>query len=352
MRIGIVNDMLLVAEAIRRAIVRSGKHDVAWIAHDGAEAVARCQRDRPDLVLMDLFMPRLDGVEATRQIMTHTPCAIIVATAKAEAHTGKVFEAMGVGALDAVSLPGVGELKVKNEKLKSAESDISNFEFCTFNSAPLLAKIETISKLVGSDRRPASPPAPMPAPSDRLVAIGASAGGPTALANILAALPAKFPAAVVIVQHMDKQFAPGLTAWFSTRTRLPVRVAQEGDRIEPGTVFLAGRDQHLILSSPRQLGYTVQPEEVPYCPSVDVFFQSVARQWQGAAVGVLLTGMGRDGAAGLQTLRQAGHHTIAQDKNTSAVYGMPRAAAALGAATEILALDKIGPRLTNMFRLK
>lgn len=334
MRIGIVNDRLLAAEAIRRAIVRSGKHDVAWIAHDGAEAVARCQRDRPDLVLMDLFMPRLDGVEATRQIMARTPCAIIVATAKAEAHAGKVFEAMGAGALDAVSLP----VFTDTDPLESAK--------------PLLAKIETISKLVGSDRRPASPPAPTPAPSDRLVAIGASAGGPTALANILAALPANFPAAVVIVQHMDKQFAPGLTAWFSTRTKLPVRVAQEGDRIEPGTVFLAGRDQHLILSSPRQLGYTVQPEEVSYCPSVDVFFQSVARQWQGAAVGVLLTGMGRDGAAGLQTLRQAGHHTIAQDKNTSAVYGMPRAAAALDAATEILALDKIGPRLTNMFRLK
>lgn len=338
MRIGIVNDMSLAAETIRRVIVRSGKHDVAWIAHDGAEAVARCQRDRPDLVLMDLFMPRMDGVEATRQIMAQTPCAIIVATAKADAHAGKVFEAMGAGALDAVSLPAFTDA----EHLASAK--------------PLLAKIETIRKLVGRERGKFSPPTPTPTPPPRerslLVALGASAGGPAALATILAALPAHFPGAVVIVQHLDKQFAPGLAAWFGTRTKLTVHVAQEGDRIVPGTVFLAGRGQHLVLSSPNQLGYTTQPEEAAYCPSVDVFFQSVARQWPGVAVGVLLTGMGRDGAAGLKALRTAGHHTIAQDKDTSAVYGMPKAAVELEAAKNILALDKIGPHLTNIGRLK
>ena len=334
MRIGIVNDMLLAAEAIRRLIVRNGKHDVAWIAHDGVEAVARCQRDRPDLVLMDLFMPRMDGVEATREIMSHTPCAIIVATARVEDHTGKVFEAMGAGALDAVSLP--------------VFTDADQLE----NAKPLLAKIETINRLIGLNQQPESPPSPTRPQPRGLIAIGASAGGPTALATILATLPVQFSAAVVIVQHMDKQFAQGLTAWFATRSKLPVRVAQEGDRLEPGTAYLAGRDRHLVLSSPTQLGYTSQPGDASYRPSVDVFFQSVARQWRGAVVGVLLTGMGRDGAEGLRTLRNAGHHTIAQDKNTSAVYGMPKAAAELDAAKEILALDKIGPRLTNMFRFE
>lgn len=332
MRIGIVNDRLLAAAALRRVIVRSGKHDVAWIARDGDEAVTRCLQDPPDLVLMDLFMPRMDGIEATRQIMSRTPCAIIVATAKVEDHAGKVFEAMGAGAIDAVSLSGLGQAD-------AGES-----------AKPLLAKIETISRLIGAERKPAVPTRGAGPPPDRLVAIGASAGGPAALATILAALPAHFPAAVVIVQHLDKQFAPGLSAWLGTRTKLPVRVAQEGDRPEPGAAFLAGRDQHLILSSPKRLGYVAQPRNVAYCPSVDVFFESVAHQWRGAVVGVLLTGMGRDGAVGLQTLRQAGHHTIAQDKSTSAVYGMPRAAVALDAAQEILALDKIAPRLTNMFR--
>jgi chemotaxis response regulator CheB len=180
------------------------------------------------------------------------------------------------------------------------------------------------------------------------VAVGSSAGGPTALTTLLAALPADFPAAIVIVQHVDRQFTEGLTAWFATHTKLQVRVAQEGDSPQPGIVYLAGRDRHLVLSSPTQLGYVSQPADTSYCPSVDVFFKSLARNWRGRAIGVLLTGMGRDGAEGLKALREAGHYTIAQDKRTSAVYGMPKAAAELDAAREILALDKIAPRLTNI----
>lgn len=336
MRIGIVNDMLLAAEALRRTIVQAGKHDVVWIAQDGVEAVARCERDRPDLVLMDLFMPRLDGVEATRQIMARTPCAIVIATAKVEEHTGKVFEAMGAGALDAVNVP----VFTADQKITGAKE--------------LLAKIETINKLVSplkNTKRPGAPakPAALPvARAESLVVIGSSAGGPSALTTLLATLPVDFPASIVIVQHVDKQFAHGLTVWFATHTKLPVRVAAEGDRLEPGQVYLAGRDRHLVMFSPTQLGYTTQPTNSSYCPSVDVFFRSVAKQWRGQAIGVLLTGMGRDGAEGLKALRNAGHHTIAQDKGSSAVYGMPKAAAELDAAKEILALDKIAARLTNI----
>jgi two-component system response regulator WspF len=336
MRIGIVNDTVLAAEALRRTIVSASKHDVVWIAQDGAEAVARCERDRPDLVLMDLFMPRLDGVEATRQIMAKSPCAIVIATAQVEEHTGKVFEAMGAGALDAVSIPVFSS----NQQLEGGRE--------------LMAKIETINKLVAplKNHKRGTPPAKAtPAAGNRaesLVVIGSSAGGPTALTTILAALPADFPASVVIVQHVDKQFAQGLTVWFATHTKLQVRVAAEGDRLEPGQVYLAGRDRHLVMFSPTQLGYTSQPTNSSYCPSVDVFFRSVAKQWRGLAIGVLLTGMGRDGAEGLKALRDAGHHTIAQDKGTSAVYGMPKAAAELDAAKEILALDKIAARLTNI----
>lgn len=336
MRIAIVNDGLLAAEALRRVIARAGVHEVAWIAQDGEEAVARCQRDRPDLILMDLFMPRMDGVEATRQIMASHPCAIIVATAQVNEHTGKVFEAMGAGALDAVSVPVM--------------TDSGNFD----GAKEVLAKIDTINRLVGSPKKTkASPPTPTPArrassPKINLVAIGSSAGGPSALTTLLAALPADFPAAIVIIQHVDKQFTEGLTTWFATHTKLQVRVAQEGDPLKPGVVYLAGRDRHLVLSSSTQLGYVAQPTDSSYCPSVDVFFKSLARNWPGRAIGVLLTGMGRDGAEGLKILRDAGHYTIAQDKRTSAVYGMPKAAMELDAAREILALDKIAPRLTNI----
>jgi two-component system response regulator WspF len=335
-RIAIVNDVLLATEALHKVIARDGEHQVAWIAQDGVEAVERCERDRPDLILMDLFMPRMDGIEATRQIMAATPCAIIVATANVQDHTGKVFEAMGAGALDAVSIPVFSGA----ETLTGAQE--------------LLAKIATINRLVGSPKkstpRVAAPPAAQPPPSTQtsLVAIGSSAGGPAALTTLLAGLPADFPAAIVIVQHVDEQFTPGLTAWFASHTKLQVRVAQQGDSLLPGVVYLAGRDRHLVLNASGHVGYVAQPLDIAYCPSVDVFFKSLAKHWRGKAIGVLLTGMGRDGAEGLKALREAGHYTIAQDKRTSAVYGMPKAAAELDAAREILALDKIAPRLTNI----
>jgi two-component system response regulator WspF len=386
MRIGIANDAIIASDVLRRVILRAGAHDVAWIAHDGADAVARCERDKPDLILMDLFMPKLDGIQATKQIMARTPCAIIIATAKVEEHTGKVFEAMGAGALDAVSIP----VFTDSERLEDARE--------------LLGKIETINRLVGTpagnkSRRSEAggqkpdfrhltsdlshPSSDLWPRAQNLVVIGSSAGGPAALTTILGALPADFPAAVVIIQHVDKQFAHGLTAWFTSHAKLQVRVAHEGDRLETGNVYIAGQDRHLVMFSPTQLGYASAPVESSYCPSVDVFFRSVAkfwprcavalseggpapvlgsqskdrlscpegfRGWRGKAVGVLLTGMGRDGAEGLKALRDAGHHTIAQDKGTSAIYGMPKAAAELAAAKDILALDKIGPRLAMLIQ--
>lgn len=343
MRIGIANDVVISAEILRRVILRAGAHDVAWIAHDGADAVARCESDKPDLILMDLFMPKLDGVQATKEIMAKTPCAIIIATSKVEEHTGKVFEAMGAGALDAVSIP--------------VSKDVDKIE----DARELLGKIETINKLVGKPKSRTtevknqklvaggSGVDARPRPQS-LVVIGSSAGGPAALTAILASLPVDFPAAVVIVQHVDEQFTQGLTTWFTSLTKLPIRVAQEGCRLEAGVVYLAGQNRHLVMFSPTQLGYTSHPEESSYCPSVDVFFKSVAKFWSGPAVGVLLTGMGRDGAEGLKALRIAGHHTIAQDKLTSAIYGMPKAAAELDAAKDILPLDKIGPRLATLIK--
>jgi two-component system response regulator WspF len=328
MRIGIVNNLPIAAEALRRVLALAPEHQLAWIAHDGAEAVEECARDRPDLLLMDLIMPRMDGVEATRRIMAHTPCAILVVTADVDTNAARVFAAMGHGALDAVDSPllGSGDLLT--------------------GTLPLLAKIAAIGRLIdeGVPRHGAG----SAASSNHLVAIGASAGGPAALANVLKGLPRNFPAAVVIVQHVDVRFAPGLVDWLCQHSALPVKMAAEGDRAVPGQVLIAGTDDHLVFKSKDQLGYTDQPSDHAYRPSVDVFLHSVARHWSGRVVGVLLTGMGSDGATGLKALRTLGHHTIAQDRATSAVYGMPKAAAAISAAVEILPLDRIAPRLTEL----
>ncbi|HWG71393.1 MAG TPA: chemotaxis response regulator protein-glutamate methylesterase [Steroidobacteraceae bacterium] len=338
MKIGIVNDLAVALEALRRVLELRPDHAVIWTARDGTQAVDLCGRETPDLVLMDLIMPGMDGVEATRQIMAHTPCAILVVTASVGANAARVFDAMGYGAIDAVDTPVLGR------------GDLQE------SAVAFLRKIDTVAKLVGTRRF-------IPSADtfndtwiitrrERLVAIGASAGGPAALTAVLSRLPKNFPAAVVIVQHVDERFAQGMADWLGRDSALPVRVAKEGDRPAAGVVLLAGTNDHLRFISPERIGYTSEPREQAYRPSVDVFFASVGEHWPGEAVGVLLTGMGRDGAKGLKTLRDKGHYTIAQDQATSTVYGMPKAAAILGAAVDILPLQHIAPRLVDTFKHK
>jgi two-component system response regulator WspF len=330
MRIGIVNHTAYAAEALRRAIISHSGHEVSWVAQSGGEAVAHCLKDKPDAVLMDLAMSDMNGVEATRRIMAATPCAIVMVSGNIARDTAMIFDAMGAGALDAVTLP--------------AFERGNGFD----GAKALVQKLDKIARLVEPpSARPGSPASIRK--DSKLVAIGASAGGPAALVTILEALPTDYAASVVIVQHVDPFFAGGLASWLHQHSPLPVRLAEEGDRLHAGRVYVAAREEHLILTSPNRLGYTRTPPETSYRPSVDVFFKSVDHYWQGDVVAVLLTGMGRDGAEGLRLLRGSGYHTIAQDKSSSAVYGMPKAAADLGAATEILALDNIGPRLANIF---
>jgi two-component system, chemotaxis family, response regulator WspF len=335
MKIGIVNDMPIAVEALRRALECRPEHQVAWVARDGARAIALCAKEAPDVVLMDLIMPGIDGVEATRRIMAATPCAILIVTASVDANTTGVFDAMGHGAIDAVDTP----------VLRGTDPRAG--------AATFLQKIDTIAKLIATRRF--IPNAETFGDTwvikkrDRLVGIGASAGGPMAVKHVLSGLPRNFPAAIVIVQHVDERFAPGMAEWLSRESPVRVRVAKEGERPTVGTALLAGTHDHLVFKTADRLAYTPEPREQPYRPSVDVFFESVSTHWPGDVVGVLLTGMGRDGAKGLKALRTKGHYTIAQDEATSAVYGMPKAAATLGAAVDILPLARIAPRLIDTF---
>ena len=331
MKIGIVNDLPLAVEALRRALAARHDYEVLWVAQDGQQAVDFCSAQRPDIVLMDLVMPNVDGIEATRRIMAKAPCAILIVTVDVGANAWRVYEAMGAGALDAVDTPSLSG--------PDANKSI----------ATLIAKIDSIAALVTERNAPGSAAAAAPRTATNrdtpLVAIGASAGGPAALATLLAGLPKDFPAAIVIVQHVDASFAAGMADWLNQQSALPVRIANEGDRPQAGVVLLAATDDHLHLKLPNVLGYTNVPAETPYRPSVDVFFHSVVARWPAGAIGVLLTGMGRDGAIGLKAMRTKGYHTIAQDEATCAVYGMPKAAAALDAAAAILPLPRIAAAL-------
>jgi two-component system response regulator WspF len=333
-RIGIVNDQPREIEVLLQAVALKPEHQVIWIGASGVEAVDLCAKETPNLILMGL-LAGMDGVEATRRIMTSAPCAIMIVTGSVHTNVARVFEAMGHGALDVVEMPSSGTGNLRE------------------SAAPLLAKIDTVSRLIGEKGTVRSAPAwaggSSPAPGQHpLVAIGASAGGPAAVAAVLRGLPGDFPAAIVVIQHVEAQFAGGMADWLSQQSALPVRVAREGESPAVGRVLLAGTSDHLALKTANRLGYTPEPRDYVYRPSVDVFFESVSRLWRGGAVGVLLTGMGSDGALGLKALRDRGYHTIAQDRATSAVYGMPKAAAALNAAVDVLPMGRIAARLVEV----
>lgn len=332
MRIAIVNDVRMSVEVLRRVLIAGG-HQIAWIAFNGAEAVERCAADRPDLVLMDLIMPVMDGVQATAAIMRCSPCAILIVTASVGGNAAQVFDAMGSGALDAVRTPVLGA----GEETGGAQ--------------PLLEKIATIAKLLGVQGAPSQTVTGMGHADRRglpaLVALASSTGGPKALAAILSALPRRSDTAIGIVQHLDMQFSANLADWLNEHSQIPVVLAREGMCIEPGIAFLAATNDHLVLAGDLSLRYTNQPADNPYRPSADTFFASLRRHWGRPGIAALLTGMGQDGAAGLVSLRDAGWHTIAQDEATSTIYGMPAAAARIGAAMEILPLPEIAPAIVR-----
>jgi two-component system response regulator WspF len=325
-RIAIVNHVPLAIETLRRCITSVPGYEVVWTASNGAEAVARAAHAPPDLILMDLMMPVMGGIEATRLIMRQSPCAILIVTSDVEAHTAPIFEALAAGALDVTQTP------------------------IAFPSGArvLLEKIRVLSRLVGGfTALPAPVPRPPPSDTMPLISIGSSAGGPAALAVVLTSIPPRIGAAIVIVQHIDAQFAGGLAEWLRDEASMDVHIAREGDRPTRNAALLGATDDHLIMLPDCTLRYTAEPREAPYRPSVDVFFDSAARHWPGPLIGVLLTGMGRDGTAGLQAIQRAGGLTVAQDQATSVVYGMPKAAAEAGAAAEILPLEMIGPRIAS-----
>lgn len=347
MRIAIVNDTVMVVETLRRIVTSVPGHKIAWVAYNGKTAIAYCARDTPDLILMDMIMPEVDGVEATRVIMQQSPCAILIVTADIKKNSGKVFEAMGYGALDVVRTPmmGISEKEAHHHPLLKTIISVG----IVAGSVPpkqSLTKPNTYKDTL-TPNHSSYPPRPLPP----LIIIGASTGGPRALAHVVGQLPPQFEGSIVIIQHVDVQFSSGLAKWLDKQTPLSVALASAGDRLEKSKVLLAGTNDHLVLRPNLTLTYTKEPQDYPYRPSIDVFCESVAQSWSRRGIAVLLTGMGRDGAIGLKKLRRRGWHTIAQDQQSCVVYGMPKAAIEIEAATEVLSLSEIASTLMKRVTL-
>ncbi len=334
-RIAIVNHRPLAVELLRRVVASNPRYEIVWTASSGAEALEKAAGDRPDLILLDLFLPGMEGTQTIRTCVKTHSCAVLIVTEGVAEHAAKVFEAMGSGALDAVSTPFLDP----SGSIRGEEA--------------LLGKIATIDKLIGKERLPNGGGVSMEGvmkPALPMIAIGSSTGGPKALAELVSRLPEKTGYPVVIVQHVDAQFAGGLAEWLSGQTKLKVTLVKADTSPERNTIHVAGTNDHLVVGPDLAFHYVAEPRNNPYRPSVDAFFLSLVRYWPRKGVAALLTGMGRDGAQGLLALRKAGWHTIAQDEKSSVVYGMPKAAAELDAAVEILPIERIAAALIKQIK--
>ena len=337
MRIGIVNDLSLARAVLKRLVQSVPEYSVAWEAVNGAEAITKAAADRPDVILMDLMMPAVDGAEATRRIMRESPCPILIVTSSVGAHHSKVYEALGAGGLDAVRTPAFGP----GGQVLGGEPLLNSLRKVRQSLSQRMKKdsVASGSGLLHVGRSPSSP---------SLLAIGASTGGPEALATLLTSIGKDFPAPILIVQHIGSDYISGLVDWLRYRSGQVVELATPRTKPQAGKVYLAGGDQHLKLSSGGQLVFDAEPATYPHRPSVDVLFASLATNWNGIGVAVLLTGMGSDGAQGMLKLKNRGWITIGQDEASSVVYGMPKVAYELDACTEVLPLNQIGPRCRTL----
>ena len=340
MRVAIVNDLPVAIEGLKRVILSDPAHSIAWTALDGDAAIRQCKRDRPDVILMDLVMPGKSGAETTAEIMKQSPCAILVVTATVAGNFKLVSEAMGYGAYDAVETPsatgsGAGAAALL-AKLVNVDRINSRLRAASTAAAPTKQAFTSLG--TSSSSGSLTP----------IVAIGASTGGPAALETILSQLKPSFPASILIAQHIGEEFALPLVQWLSDRCKIRVKAVRPGDRPEPGTAHVAASNDHLVLMRDGTLQYTRHPAENPFRPSVDALFNSLAEAGCRPRVAILLTGIGSDGAKGLLRLRQAGWYTIGQDEASSVVYGMPQAAARLGAVSRVLPLSEIATNLEHL----
>jgi two-component system chemotaxis response regulator CheB len=332
-RVLVADDSEIFREVLSRVVAEDPGFEVVGVAANGFSAAALTRELRPDVITMDLNMPDADGFSGIARIMAETPTPILVLTANRVEAVG--FKALSLGALDILEKP-------------AADAELDAYGGVLRSRLRLLAGVKVIRHLRGlRDRRPA---APSTAARVDLVVIGASLGGPRALATLLRGLPAAFPAALAVVQHIADGFTEGLASWLAQESRLEVREARDGDMLRPGRVLIAPTGRHLVVGGEGVARLSDEPPVDTFKPSVTPLFASAARHYGARACGVLLTGMGRDGADGMRRLREAGATTLAQDEATSAVFGMPRAAIELGAVARILPLDEIPRVLQELAR--
>lgn len=344
-RVLIVEDSSTMRHHLREALAPDPQLEIVGEALDGERAVQMTARLRPDVITMDMMLPGISGLEATEQIMATHPTPILVVSSADRQELFSTYNALAAGAVDVM------------EKPRGDDSD-TDWAVRLRSSLRVVARIRVITRPRNRvDRRAtqaAAPPVPVTAPAIggvSVVAVGASTGGPGALTTLLCSLPPSFTTPVLIVQHIatSEQFAVAFSDWLAGQTGRNVRYASDGTPVSrtAGQILLAPPDRHVFVRD-QLLRLSDGPQRHSCRPSVDVLFESVAQEFGPSAIGCLLTGMGRDGAAGLLQMRERGAITFAQDEGSCTVYGMPREAALLGAAQHVLPPGRIAGRIGEL----
>lgn len=345
-RVLVVEDSTTIRKHLESLIGRDSRLRVAASAASGEEAMRLLHQVSPDVISLDIRLPGMNGFEVTRRVMTERPTPIVVCSASVESSELRItMNALRAGALSVVEKP-VGE--------SHAEYETMALRLC--NQLAIMSEVKVIRQRSLLQAKAPSPPCKSDAVSvsaggrHTLIGIVASTGGPNALATILGALPREFPVPIVIVQHIAPSFADGFIDWLGTVCSLNVVKACSGIEPQPDHVYVAPGDAHLRIRS-SHLEVWNGPPVCHQRPSGNVLFHSMAQTLGPRALGVLLTGMGEDGAEGLHAVRAAGGYTIAEHQSTAVVYGMPAAAERLNAACDLVRLYDIGGRLTQVSTL-
>lgn len=341
-RVLVAEDSVTVRELLVAILESDPEIRVVGQAKNGREAVELARELRPDLITMDVHMPGLDGFAATKEIMVEVPTPIIIVSSSSHGRDVDLsLNALRAGALMVVPKPDDPASPMFNGRLEQFLS-----------MAKAMAGVKVVRRWAPRAAPPPSVPGPLAGvvAVPRLVAIAASTGGPAALQRILSDLPGDFPAPILVVQHIAGGFTEGLTEWLGASSPLRVKLAEHREELRPRTVYVAPDDRQLGVADQEHVEVVDAPPVEGFRPSATFLFESAARRFGAAVTAVILTGMGRDGVAGLQRVRHAGGHVVAQDRDTSVVYGMPQAAVEAGVVDAVLPIEAIAGRLDRLTR--